>query len=85
MKNIVFTLVLSMVLSISVFADGVTHDGGRACPPEQSCPTASDSDTGNTTDNQLTGNPISVQPETTVSDFMLIDFGNFYLFLKSIF
>lgn len=83
MKKIVFTLVLSMVLSISVFAEGETHNGGRACLPEQSCPTANNSDTGN--DNtQPTDNLISGQPETTVSDLMLADFGHLYLFLQSI-
>ena len=85
MKKIVFTLVLSMVLSISVFAEGEIPIGGRSCPPEQTCPSANNTDSNDNTDTQDTDNSISEQSETTVSDSTLIDFGNFYLFLKSIF
>ena len=79
MKKIVFTFVLSLVLSISVFADGETHNGGRSCPQEQTCYTDSSIDA-----NQAN---ISVArpPKTTVSDFPWSDIGNFYLFLKSTF
>ena len=79
MKKIVFTFILSLILSISVFADGVTHDGGRSCPQGQTCFTDSNSDT------KQINNSVSRQSKTTVSDFPWIDFGNFYLFLKSIF
>lgn len=37
MKKFVSTLILLIVLSISVFADGETHSGGRSCPPNQTC------------------------------------------------
>jgi hypothetical protein len=37
MKKIVITFILSLVLSISVFADGETHNGGRSCPQGQTC------------------------------------------------
>jgi len=78
MKKIMFTLVLSMVLSISVFADGETPDGGRSCPQGQTCYTDSNKDT------KQVNNSISRQPKTTVSNFLWIDFRNFYLFLKSV-
>ena len=78
MKKIMFTFVLSLVLSISAFADGVTHDGGRSCPQGQTCYTDSNKDT------KQPNNSVSRQPKTTVSNFPWIDFRNFYLFLKSI-
>lgn len=37
MKKIVITFFLSLILSISVFADGETHNGGRSCQPNQTC------------------------------------------------
>ena len=84
MKKLVFTLVLSIVLSMSVFAEGETHNGGRSCPPDQTCPSANPSDDPNTTDNQQTDGSTSELSETTVSDFTLIDLENLYLFLNSI-
>ena len=87
MKKIVFTLVLSMVLSMSVFAEGETHDGGRACTPEQTCSSGNTTDDPNNTDpidntdNTLTENSTSGKSETTVLNSTLADF---YLFLNSI-
>jgi len=78
MKKIMFTLVLSMVLSISVFADGETPDGGRSCPQGQTCYTASNTDT------KQTNKSVTRTSKTTVSNFLWIDFRNFYLFLKSV-
>ena len=78
MKKIVFTFVLSLVLSISVFADGEVHTGGRSCPQGQTC------FTDNNTNTKPVNNSVSRQPKTTVSDFSWIDFRNFYLFLKSV-
>ena len=78
MKKIVCALVLALVLSISVFADGVTPNGGRSCPQGQTCFTDNNSDT------KQVNNSVSRQSKTTVSDFPWIDFGNFYLFLKSV-
>jgi hypothetical protein len=78
MKKIVFTFVLSLVLSVSGFADGVTHDGGRSCPQEQTCYT--DSNTATKQPN----NSVPRSSKITVSNLQWIDFRNFYLFLKSI-
>ena len=78
MKKIVFTLVLSMVLSISVFAEGEVHTGGRSCPQGQTCYTDSNKDA------KQSNNSVSRQPKTTVSNFPWMDFRNFYLFLKSV-
>jgi hypothetical protein len=79
MKKIVFTFVLSLVLSISVFADGETHNGGRSCPQGQTCYTE------NNTDTKQVNNSVTRSSKTTVSNITWINFGNFYLFLKSIF
>lgn len=79
MKKIMFTFVLLIVLSFSVFADGEIPIGGRTCPPGQTCFTDSNTDT------KQTNNSVSRQTKTTVSDYLWIDFRNFYLFLKSIF
>ena len=76
MKKIVSTFVLLIVLSISVFADGEIPIGGRSCPQGQTCFTS--------TDTKQVNNSVSRQSKTTVSDFSWIDFGNFYLFLKSV-
>ena len=78
MKKIVSTFVLLIVLSISVFADGVTHAGGRSCPQGQTCYTDSNKDA------KQSNNSVSRQTKTTVSNFPWIDFRNFYLFLKSV-
>jgi hypothetical protein len=79
MKKFVSTFALLIVLSISVFAEGETPDGGRRCPQGQTCFTDSNTDT------KQVNNSISRQPKTTVSDVLWIDFRNFYLFLKSVF
>ncbi len=78
MKKIVYALVLALVLSISVFAEGETPIGGRSCPQGQTCYTDSNTDTKQINDS------ISRQPKTTVSDVLWVDFRNFYLFLKSV-
>lgn len=79
MKKIVFTFVLLFVLSVSVFAEGEVHTGGRSCPQGQTCFTDSSADTKQINDS------VSRQNKTTVSNFLSIDFRNFYLFLKSVF
>ena len=87
MKKLVFTLVLSVVLSMSVFAEGETHAGGRSCPPDQTCcPEGQTCFSGSTTDpnntdNQPINNSTSEESETTDSNSTLADF---YLFLRSI-
>lgn len=78
MKKIAFSFLLLVVLTISVFADGDIHTGGRSCPQGQTC------FTDNNTDTKQVNNSVSRQTKTTVSEFPWIDFGNFYLFLKSI-
>ena len=79
MKKIMFTFVLSLVLSISVLADGEIPIGGRSCPQGQTtCYTDSKTDT------KQVNNSVSRQTKTTVSNFPWINFGNFYLFLKSV-
>lgn len=36
-KMVTLSLLLLLVFSIPVFADGITHSGGRTCPEGQSC------------------------------------------------
>ena len=78
MKKIAFSFVLLVVLTISVFGEGDIHTGGRSCPQGQTCFTDSNTDT------KQIKNSVSRQPKTTVSNFLWIDFRNFYLFLKSV-
>ena len=78
MKKIMFTFVLSLILSISVLADGEIPNGGRSCPQGQTCFTDSKTDT------KQTNNSVTRTSKTTVSNFPWIDFRNFYLFLKSV-
>lgn len=41
MKKLTRTIFLIFVLSVSAFAEGTMHTGGRTCPPNETCFTAS--------------------------------------------
>ena len=68
MKKIVSVIVLSFVLTLSVFADGDFPIGGRSCPNQSSCFTAPTNPSAAKTETE---NPIVKQ----FSEFFKFIFG----------
>lgn len=72
MKKIAFTFILLFVLSISAFAEGETHNGGRSCPQGQTC-----------SEQEPTNTQVSRQEKPGITVFTFQEFRNFFGFLKS--